>query len=193
MDNERKNKIEYHKEGDYYVPNLVLPKDEYPDYCIGKYGRLRLNYLKENKKAEYVKLEELEKAIEETKALIKRTDPETRFEYKERKLFNSWWDSYDGYYNGYGSYGSWVNNKKDNSKGISVTSEYYFISFYGVSGEEVEFIDAVSEVEAIGQFLINHPDLTYNDIFNFGLEEDYDWSIGGDNQNHNYGYDTVTL
>ena len=53
MDNERKNKIEYHKEGDYYVPNLVIPKDEYPDYCIGKYGRLRLNYLKENKKAEY--------------------------------------------------------------------------------------------------------------------------------------------
>lgn len=28
-------------------------KDEYPDYCIGKYGRLRLNYLKEHKKAEY--------------------------------------------------------------------------------------------------------------------------------------------
>ena len=53
MGNERKNKIEYHKEGNYYVPNLVLPKDEYQDYCIGKYGRLRLKYLKENKKAEY--------------------------------------------------------------------------------------------------------------------------------------------
>lgn len=24
MENERKNKIEYHKEGDYYVPNLVV-------------------------------------------------------------------------------------------------------------------------------------------------------------------------
>ena len=53
MENERKNKIEYHTEGDYYVPNLVVPKYEYPDYCIGKYGRLRLKYLKENKKAEY--------------------------------------------------------------------------------------------------------------------------------------------
>ncbi len=53
MENERKNKIEYHKKGDYYVSNLVVPKDEYPDYCIGKYGRLRLKYLKENKKAEY--------------------------------------------------------------------------------------------------------------------------------------------
>lgn len=32
---------------------LVLPKDEYEDYSIGKYARLRLNYLKENRKAEY--------------------------------------------------------------------------------------------------------------------------------------------
>lgn len=53
MENERKNKITYHKEGDYYVPNLVIPKDEYADYHIGKYGHLRLSYLKENKKAEY--------------------------------------------------------------------------------------------------------------------------------------------
>lgn len=53
MENERKNKIEYHSEGDYYIPNLIVPKDEYADCCIGKYGRLRLNYLKEHKKAEY--------------------------------------------------------------------------------------------------------------------------------------------
>ena len=46
MENERKDKIEYRKEGDYYIPNLIVPKDEYADYCIGKYGRLRLNYLK---------------------------------------------------------------------------------------------------------------------------------------------------
>ena len=53
MENERKNKIEYGKEGDCYIPNLIVPKDEYAHYCIGKYGRLRLNYLKEHKKAEY--------------------------------------------------------------------------------------------------------------------------------------------
>lgn len=51
MENERKNKIEYHKEGDYYILNLIGPKDEYADYCIGKYGHLRLNFLKEHKKA----------------------------------------------------------------------------------------------------------------------------------------------
>ena len=37
----------------WWILDLVIPKDEYPDYNIGKYGRLRLNYLKENKKAEY--------------------------------------------------------------------------------------------------------------------------------------------
>ena len=43
--------IEYHLEGDYYIPNLVLPKQE--NVTLNKYGRIRLKYLKENKKAEY--------------------------------------------------------------------------------------------------------------------------------------------
>ena len=43
--------IEYHLEGDYYIPNLVLPKQE--RVTLNKYGRMRLKYLKENKKAEY--------------------------------------------------------------------------------------------------------------------------------------------
>ncbi len=48
------NKITYHKVGDYYLPNLYLKKDEYEkDYQIGKYGHLRLEYLKKHKKAKY--------------------------------------------------------------------------------------------------------------------------------------------
>lgn len=48
------NKITYHKEGDYCIPNLYLEKEYYKsDYQIGKYGHLRLQYLKEHKKAEY--------------------------------------------------------------------------------------------------------------------------------------------
>ena len=46
--------ITYHKEGDYYIPDLYLEKDEYKkDYQIGKYGYLRLEYLKKHKKPEY--------------------------------------------------------------------------------------------------------------------------------------------
>ena len=44
--------IEYHLEGDYYLPNLVMPKQE--KITLNKYGRMRLKYLKEHKKAEYI-------------------------------------------------------------------------------------------------------------------------------------------
>lgn len=43
--------IEYHLEGDYYIPNLAIPKQE--KITLNKYGRMRLKYLKERKKAEY--------------------------------------------------------------------------------------------------------------------------------------------
>ena len=42
---------EYVRQGDYYIPNLVLPKQK--KIHLNKYGRMRLNYLKEHKKAEY--------------------------------------------------------------------------------------------------------------------------------------------
>ena len=44
--------IEYHLEGDYYIPNLTIPKQE--KIILNKYGRMRLNYLKEHKKSEYI-------------------------------------------------------------------------------------------------------------------------------------------
>ena len=43
--------VEYHLEGDYYISNLVIPEQE--KITLNKYGRMRLNYLKEHKKAEY--------------------------------------------------------------------------------------------------------------------------------------------
>ena len=47
--------ITYHKEGDFFVPDLYLEKEDYEnDYIIGKYGHLRLEYLKNHKKAEYI-------------------------------------------------------------------------------------------------------------------------------------------
>ncbi len=47
---ENKYGIEYTKVGDYYLPNLVLKKEKIE---LNKYGRMRLKFLKENKKAEY--------------------------------------------------------------------------------------------------------------------------------------------
>ena len=46
--------ITYHKEGDYFISDLYLEEEDYEnDYIIGKYGHLRLEYLKNHKKAEY--------------------------------------------------------------------------------------------------------------------------------------------
>ena len=45
--------ITYRKVNDYNIPNLILPKDGFTNYNIGKYGYLRLDYLKNNKKGEY--------------------------------------------------------------------------------------------------------------------------------------------
>ena len=41
----------YRQEGDYLIPNLALPNDG--DNEIGKYGRMRLAYLKEHRKILY--------------------------------------------------------------------------------------------------------------------------------------------
>ena len=48
---DKKTGIEYRLVGDYYIPNLVLPSQK--NVKLGKYGRMRARYLKENKKAEY--------------------------------------------------------------------------------------------------------------------------------------------
>ena len=48
-------KITYHKEGDYLIPDLIID-DSCEDYHIRKYGRLRLNYIKEYKRGLYTEL-----------------------------------------------------------------------------------------------------------------------------------------
>ena len=49
---DERTEIEYVRQGDYYIPNLILPKQK--KIHLNKYGRMRLNYLKEHKKSEYI-------------------------------------------------------------------------------------------------------------------------------------------
>ena len=48
---DEKTRIEYIRNGDYYLPNLVLADQK--KIQLNKYGHLRLEYLKKHKKAEY--------------------------------------------------------------------------------------------------------------------------------------------
>ncbi len=45
--------ITYTKHGDYYLPDLTLPKQ---DFSIGKYGQLRLDFIKKHRKGFYANL-----------------------------------------------------------------------------------------------------------------------------------------
>ena len=45
----------YRQEGDYLLPNLSLPQDT-EEYPLGKYGRMRQQYLKEHRRALYSSL-----------------------------------------------------------------------------------------------------------------------------------------
>lgn len=47
-------KITYHLEGDYWLPNLSLPAEEQKP--IGKYGMLRRDYIKQYKRGLYASL-----------------------------------------------------------------------------------------------------------------------------------------
>ena len=46
--------ITYSKYGDYYLPDLLLSKEEPATY--GRFGRMRLRYLKEHRRATYINL-----------------------------------------------------------------------------------------------------------------------------------------
>ena len=48
---DEKTGIEYIRNGDYYLPNLVLAEQR--KIQLNKYGRLRLEFLKKHKKAEH--------------------------------------------------------------------------------------------------------------------------------------------
>ena len=47
--------IEYRLVGDYYIPNIAIPKPRRTGN-IGKYGRLKLNYMKKYKIPEYTEM-----------------------------------------------------------------------------------------------------------------------------------------
>ena len=49
---DERTRIEYNLVNGYYIPNIVIPKPRRTGN-VGKYGRMRARYLRENKKVEY--------------------------------------------------------------------------------------------------------------------------------------------
>lgn len=66
--------IEYRKVGDYYLPNIRLPKG-IKNFRLGKYSGLRLQYLKEHRRGEYTILlteNRLQKHLNEVEKLSQK-------------------------------------------------------------------------------------------------------------------------
>ena len=74
--------IQYHKSGDYYLPNLTLREPE--KYDIGKYGRMRKRYLKEHRPALYSSLLLTGKLDRHLSVIAKAC--EERMEYLTRQM-----------------------------------------------------------------------------------------------------------
>lgn len=141
---------------------------------------LSCGYYNAHKKDEYVVIQEMEAVIEEACKILERTTEDDVYEYIEA-VYNyknsKWWD-YGGYnyYKGcyttsdiYGYEDEIIADTK-----YEVEEMYFLISYYNVYGEIVECeVFAHSDVEAVGQFLINHPDICYNSIIGIMADEFY--------------------
>ena len=102
---------------------------------------------------EYVVISEMHETINKIKNLLARTTEDDYFEYIEMDY---------GYYN-YG-YNNW--NDSD------CETKVYYISACAKKGKYIdEEVYATSEAEAVGLFLMNHPNVCYNDLVDIFCEE----------------------
>lgn len=120
---------------------------------------LSCGYYNAHTKNEYVVFSEMEANIKKVCKLIERTTENDVFEYIEAKHT---WGKND-------MYGGWNNFDDDY---YSNTQYYFLITFVDLKGK-TDYADyiASSSYEAIGMFMVEHPELTYNDIIdieNFG-------------------------
>ena len=129
---------------------------------------LSCGYYKQHTLNEYVVLKEMETAIKEVKKLIARTTENDRFEWIEAKR------NYGNYYNIYKKYFDYYDDydypSQKNSSNYFNDEKHYYIWYKSQKGDDVYEVDAISDAEALGFFMMDNPDKTYNDVVDF----DYD-------------------
>lgn len=118
---------------------------------------LSCGYYNAHTEKEYVVFSEMEANIKKVCKLIERTTENDVFEYIEAK--HTWGKS--------GMYGGWSNFDSYDDDYYSGAQYYFLITFVDLKGN-TDYVDyiASSEFEAIGMFVVDNPELTYNDIIN---------------------------
>ena len=132
-------------------------------------------YYKAHRKEEYVVLSEMETALKEVIKFIEATKDGCSYEYIEDEYMSYYGRKYWAY-SDYG-YSKYDYGKSDygynwKSKSKSVAEDYVII--YEEDGKQyMEEVCAVSEEEAVGLFMMQHPKRCYNDIFDYMTKDDY--------------------
>lgn len=145
---------------------------------------LSCGYYNAHKKDEYVVIQEMETVIEQACKILERTTESDVFEYVEAKKYSGkWWDSCFGTstfnYYGKGCYSNYDLYGYEDDVCVAETEykaeeKYFLISYYNVYGEPMDCeVFAHSDVEAMGQFLINHPDVCYNSVIGIMVDDYY--------------------
>ncbi len=119
---------------------------------------LSCGYHKAHTKEEYVVWKEMKTSIEQAVRILERTTEKDKFEFIEADYGYGY---YSGYYGGYGGY-AWGNE------------DDYIVEYHDKNWNyNAEFVSAVSEIEAVGYFLMDNPELTYNHIIDVYLDDAY--------------------
>lgn len=137
---------------------------------------LSCGYYNAHTEKEYVVITEMLESMNAACRMLERTTEKDKFEYVEED-YASYYDGYYGgsyycggrsYYGGY--YGGYYGSSK--KKESEYKKQYWVIEYLSVQGY-TEWYDtmAVSEAEAIGKFLMDFPNMTYNDIMDIMYEE----------------------
>ena len=124
---------------------------------------LSCGYYDEHTAKETINLAEMNRNITEVCKMLARTDETKKFEYVEAKYGRNWWNSLGGTTKGlwndyYGCGAEYAIGFVNDKNLLDIWCEY-----------------ANSDYEAIGMFLMDHPNMTANDISFVELYDDYMW------------------
>lgn len=111
---------------------------------------LSCGYYKAHTTDEYVVLSEMENSIKAACDILARTNSDDKFDYVEvEETYDDW------YYYNYKGYNTYSYDAQ----------KYYLIEFVDENGK-TDYYDtfARSKAEAVGHFVMDKPDITYNDI-----------------------------
>jgi hypothetical protein len=116
---------------------------------------LSCGYYKPHTKDEYVVVSEMVNSINAACDILARTTDEDKFEYIETTC--------RGWYGRSGHYGGWYDDGYDDF--YDIEDKYYIIEYSDEKGKTQWYdVMAMSEAEAVGKFVIDNPNTTYNDV-----------------------------